>query len=287
MSGGGFAVAASHRYDEEGSYTATVTVLDHGGSTITAAHSVSVADAPLTASAPASSMASSSFSGTTATFTDANPTATLADFAATINWGDGSTSAGVISAAGSGFVVRGTHSYAQTGSFTIKTTIADDGGSTASASTQTLTYAFPQGGAYAIGDRNATGSVVFFDGDWAKDNPLSGGRAADDFKGFIGTAPACHAPWTARSGEDHGKPNDNDLPQYMVVVVTSSVTKSKDRITGNTVRFVIVKVNVKGGHHDADGTGTVVGSSRLLSVRTLGRRRARPGPAGGRRSGTH
>ena len=83
---GGFAVSASHRYLEEGTYNATVTVTDAGGSTITTAGSVQVADAPLTGSAPATNMASSSFSGTTATFTDANPTATVADFTATIDW---------------------------------------------------------------------------------------------------------------------------------------------------------------------------------------------------------
>ena len=257
---GGFAVSASHRYLEEGTYNATVTVTDAGGSTITTAGSVQVADAPLTASAPATNMASSSFSGTTATFTDANPTATVADFTATIDWGDGSSSAGAVSAAGGGFAVAGTHSYAHTGSFTIKTTIADDGGSTASASTQTITYAFPTGGAYAIGDRSATGNVSFFGGDWAKDNSLSGGKAPDDFKGFIGSVPSCHATWTARPGEGQGQPSGASLPQYMVVVVASSVTKSKSTITGNTVHLVVVRVNVNGPHQDPDGTGTVVGT---------------------------
>jgi phosphatidylethanolamine-binding protein (PEBP) family uncharacterized protein len=260
-SGGGFTFSATHLYGEEGTYTVTVAVSDDGGSTTSAGGTVQIADAPLTASAPASLTASSSVSGTTATFNDANTTAPVADFTATIDWGDGSSSLGVVSAAGSGFAVKGTHTYAQTGMYTVKTTIVDDGGSTATASTHTLTYAFPQDGAYVIGDRSATGSVTFYDGDWAKDNSLSGGEAPNDFKGFAPSAPACHAVWTAHSGDkDHGQPKDNDLPQYMAVVVSSSITKAKSSITGNTVHYVIVKVDTKGGHNEPTGTGTVVGS---------------------------
>src|SRR5262249_51223745 len=74
-------------------------------------------------------------SQTVATFTDANPTAPLSDFTATIDWGDGSTSAGAIiqpGGTGTDFVVSGSHIYEE-GSFTITVDITDVGGSTASA----------------------------------------------------------------------------------------------------------------------------------------------------------
>ena len=45
------------------------------------------------------------------------------DFAATIDWGDGSTSPGAISGANPNFIVSGTHSYSAPGSYTITVTI--------------------------------------------------------------------------------------------------------------------------------------------------------------------
>jgi hypothetical protein len=53
-----------------------------------------------------------SFSGVVASFTDVNPSATAAGFTATINWGDGTTSTGIITAdPKGGFDVSGTHTY--------------------------------------------------------------------------------------------------------------------------------------------------------------------------------
>src|SRR5207302_916324 len=68
-------------------------------------------------------------------FTDANPTPSISDFTATINWGDGSIpSAGTIAVSpGGGFDVGGTHTYSVSGTYTITTTINDLGGATASA----------------------------------------------------------------------------------------------------------------------------------------------------------
>jgi hypothetical protein len=52
------------------------------------------------------------FSGAVATFTDVIPGAVLGDFTATIDWGDGTTSAGTITANADGsFTVSGTHTY--------------------------------------------------------------------------------------------------------------------------------------------------------------------------------
>jgi hypothetical protein len=75
-------------------------------------------------------------------FSDANPGATVADFAATIGWGDGSSSAGVVSASGGGFVVAGSHAYSDGGSgHAITVTVNDDGGSTLSATAPTARVA--------------------------------------------------------------------------------------------------------------------------------------------------
>jgi hypothetical protein len=56
-----------------------------------------------------------SFTGTVATFTDSVTTAAAGDFTATINWGDGTSSAGTVTVdANGGFDVTGTHTYTQT-----------------------------------------------------------------------------------------------------------------------------------------------------------------------------
>src|SRR5262249_749843 len=58
------------------------------------------------------------FSGPVATFSDLNPLATVHDYTATINWGDGHTSPGTVSAnPGGGFTVSGTNTFANFGSF--------------------------------------------------------------------------------------------------------------------------------------------------------------------------
>jgi cyclophilin family peptidyl-prolyl cis-trans isomerase len=62
-----------------------------------------------------------------ATFTDADPTAKAADFTASIDWGDGTTTTGTVTAAnGGGFLVSGTHTYNATGSFTATITVTDN-----------------------------------------------------------------------------------------------------------------------------------------------------------------
>jgi hypothetical protein len=119
---------------DSGTYLATFTVSEADGSSGSSTATIAVADAPLSASAVAVSAVEGQGTGavTVATFTDANPNAAAGDFSATISWGDGSTSAGTIAADGSGgFVVTGSHTYAEDGSFPVGLTVTDVGGSTA------------------------------------------------------------------------------------------------------------------------------------------------------------
>ena len=134
----GFAVTGTHTYADEDSYLASVAITDKDGSTANASTAVTVNDAALTAAAaaPLTGTEGTALTGVTvATFSDANPTATVNDFTATITWGDGSTSAGSVVATGNGFTVTGTHTYADEDSYLASVAITDDGGSTANAST--------------------------------------------------------------------------------------------------------------------------------------------------------
>ncbi|HEV2112878.1 MAG TPA: Ig-like domain repeat protein, partial [Terriglobales bacterium] len=63
-----------------------------------------------------SAVAGNTFTGAVASFVDGTPTATVADFTATISWGDGVITAGTVSGpAGGPFQVSGTHTYAGLG----------------------------------------------------------------------------------------------------------------------------------------------------------------------------
>ena len=126
----------------------------------------------------------------------------------------------------------------------------------------TLQFGFLASGSFVIGDGNAaTGSTVTFWGaQWAKQNTLSGGAAPKSFKGFADTTtspPACLAGWSTDPGNSSGPPDT--IPQFMAVIVSSSIDKSGSTISGDTVHIVVVQTNpgyaANPGHA---GTGKVV-----------------------------
>ena len=70
------------------------------------------------------------FTAVVANFTDSDTGVSSSNFTATIDWGDGSTSTGTItalppSASGSNFQVTGSHTYTEEGSFTVTTKVHD------------------------------------------------------------------------------------------------------------------------------------------------------------------
>src|SRR5262249_18283394 len=66
------------------------------------------------------------FDGQVATFTDSDTSANASEYAATIDWGDGTpTTTGAISGDAGSFTVAGSHVYADEGSKTVTITIAD------------------------------------------------------------------------------------------------------------------------------------------------------------------
>ncbi len=75
-----------------------------------------------------------SFTTPVATFTDSYPGAPVTNFAATITWGDGTTSAGTISVSGSTYTVSGTHTYAADDTYPVGVSITSIAGGSASVS---------------------------------------------------------------------------------------------------------------------------------------------------------
>ena len=115
-----------------------------GGGTPLLIDNVSVDNsaAPLTATGRAfSAVAGSPFNGVVGHIADGDPTATAPDYGVSLQWGDGLTSAGTVAAAaGGGFDVTGTHTYAAVGSDTVALSVTKVNGRTATgAATATVT----------------------------------------------------------------------------------------------------------------------------------------------------
>jgi hypothetical protein len=126
-------LTGTHTYAEEGSYSVAVSWTDDCGPHTTR-FSINIPDAPLGAGgSPVNATAGTQFSGPTAAFADADPGGTASDYTASIDWGDGTTSAGTVSASASGFLVSGAHTYASAGTRSTTISISDAGGATATA----------------------------------------------------------------------------------------------------------------------------------------------------------
>ena len=140
----------SNAYAEEGVKPVTVQINDAGSATATAHSTATIYDAALTASnvAIAATEGAPVTSVLVATFTDADPAGTASDYSATINWGDGDTTASYsIVADGTvagQFDVIATKStaYAEEGVKPVTVQITDAGSATATAhSTATISDA--------------------------------------------------------------------------------------------------------------------------------------------------
>jgi hypothetical protein len=143
--GGGWEVHGSHAYAEEGGYAVRVDVADAGGAALTAIGqaAVQVGDAALAdASAPlAVSAAEGAPSGDLilAAFTDADPPGSAADYTATVSWGDGQTSPGIIQPhTGGGWEVHAAHTYGEEGAFAVTVAVGDAGGASLGGIGQTV-----------------------------------------------------------------------------------------------------------------------------------------------------
>jgi len=156
--------AAAFTLTEEGTYQVLVKVTDSDALpsiTVSGASTAVIADAALAAGAPVA-LAPAPNTGVAlpaatvvGTFTDANLTAPIGDFTATIDWGDGSpNSIGTITqpgGVGTAFDVTGGHIYATMGTYTTTIVVKDVGGSTV-----TLT------GSATVTDLAVTGSTKNF-----------------------------------------------------------------------------------------------------------------------------
>jgi hypothetical protein len=253
----------SHPY-EEGSFTTTTTLSQGNAFSVIVGSTATVTDAPLTVTqtAATASMGIDVGSAPLVTFVDANSSAPLSDFTATINWGDGTTAtAGVIKqtgAVGSPFTVSGSHVYTTAISETVKVTISDVGGSTTTA-TFTLVVA-PSiillnptaSGALTIkGTTNINvGGAVVVDSNSSTALSASGGATVTASKVLVvggasisNGAVVTPAPVTGATAIADPLAN---LPIPSVSGTATSVNLSKGSLTINPGRYSSIKVSGNG-----------------------------------------
>jgi hypothetical protein len=146
-----------------------------------------------------------------------------------------------------------------------------------SSSDQTFTvdiFAYPRTGQFVLGDAAVARALItqpaalvtFWSPLWAKFNPLTSAPltlAPQNFRGWASAAsaspPVCGGTWTATAA--YQSPAPSSVPSYMGVVVSSSVTETPVKISGNITRIVIVKTSP--GYSNAQGrygTGIIVGT---------------------------
>ena len=115
-----------------------------------------------------------------------------------------------------------------------------------------IVFAFPSHGAFVLGDDTVAAAtpstvVTWWDSSWSKLVDLSSGDSPSGFKGFADTvvtlpttspANSCGSTWTSTAG--NSPPPTTDVPTYMGVLVTSSVTKSGTTVSGNFAEIVVV-----------------------------------------------
>jgi hypothetical protein len=133
---GSFSVDGSHTYADEGSYAVGVAIRDDGGSTANATSAATVAEADVLTGQGTSLAANANqalTNVTVATFADSYTGNLASDFAATVNWGDGTTTSGTVSDGNGTFTVTGTHTYAAAGQDNITVTLSEDAPGTATA----------------------------------------------------------------------------------------------------------------------------------------------------------
>jgi hypothetical protein len=195
-----FQVTGSHTYAEKGTFTVAISVTTSGGvTTVLTSGKATVVDAPLTASGTSITGIEGNSTGSVivATFSDANPGATVADFTAgggsvVVNWDDGSAPetlpASAVNSSGSAngvlFTVTVAHTYAEEGHYQLTVTITDRDGSAASAN-----------GSATIADAALTGVTpppvvtvpegVLFSGNVAMFNDANPNAPAAEFRATI------------------------------------------------------------------------------------------------------
>jgi parallel beta-helix repeat protein len=125
---GTFQVVGSHTYAKVGTaYLLVTRVQDEGGFQASSSTAVTIKDVPIVATGKTGIpfVAGQLLSRVVASFSDPDPSGFAGQYTASINWGDGATTAGAVASNGPGFDVTGSHSYPKAGNYTLYIVVQD------------------------------------------------------------------------------------------------------------------------------------------------------------------
>jgi PKD repeat protein len=133
LDNGVFTVGGTHAYANRGTISPVVTI-SHGTAPTISVHATAiVVDAPLNVqSATLHANVGVALNEVVATFTDADPNGAVADYTATIDWGDHTSPTIVrgaeLTVAAQTFTANASHVYTEAGTYSLTVTVADIGG---------------------------------------------------------------------------------------------------------------------------------------------------------------
>jgi hypothetical protein len=109
-----------------------------------------------------------------------------------------------------------------------------------------IVFQWTTGGNFVIGDGNAAigSTATFWSSQWSAANSVSGGPAPDSFKGFsnVPAGPTvCGGTFSTTGG--NSPPPPGEVPSYTAMLVTSSVGKTGNIVTGTKPAIVVVRTN--------------------------------------------
>ncbi|HEX5442235.1 MAG TPA: DUF4214 domain-containing protein, partial [Pirellulales bacterium] len=250
---GVYTISGSHAYAEDGSYFITVAVNDtSGGESAGALATASIAEAPFPAQGvPVTGVEQSTFTAAVATFTHGDGSEPPREFAATIDWGDGTSNAGTVSETSGVYTISGSHAYAEDGSYAITAVVSDASGGKNNSGTATATARIAEAPFFSDGvplsgvEQSTLTAVVatFTHGDGSE--PASEFTATIDWgDGATSTGNISSSGVYAISGSHAYAENgaytltivvSDDSNGSATITTTASISDATLSVTGNTV----------------------------------------------------
>jgi hypothetical protein len=104
-------------------------------------------------------------------------------------------------------------------------------------------------------------NVTYWSSQWSQNNPMTSAAAPNGFKGFEDgtTTPTCGGTWTSSPGDSSNPPAT--VPQFMGVIVSSSIQKNGSTITGNIKKIIVIQTDP--GYGPAPGK---VGTGKVVAI---------------------
>ncbi len=204
-SGSSYKIEAGHKYAIGASYTFQVVVNGKAGTQQTGNGTAAIADIPVVSTAiPIVNGSLDPKFSVTAFFTDAYPGLDAGSYLASVNWGDGTSTAGAVTGSGGAFTVAADHAYSANGSFPVQVTLTRklDGQSVTSAAANAVVNGAvpaPQPQMTGVAIHSVAGTA--FLGSVATFTDTYPGAAASDYSALITWKPGVVSAGVVEGGD--------------------------------------------------------------------------------------